>query len=159
MILIFIGDRANEVNEALNLKSSDTEINQAIETIVQNGYKRYRLARVLSRADYYENVGIPIEVNTQTDQIVELTDQIAEWSVPIKKVAVIWDHYLYDSRAYAEWYGLSKDVSADVVQLAVNKCVEYETKMLVPKCEHVFKLSRLNDNDYISNFKLNMNIG
>ena len=64
MILIFIGDRANEVNEALNLKSSDTEINQAIETIAQNGYKRYRLARVLSRADYYENVGIPIEVNT-----------------------------------------------------------------------------------------------
>tara|TARA_B100000965_G_C19580816_1_gene753430 strand:+ start:296 stop:772 length:477 start_codon:yes stop_codon:yes gene_type:complete len=158
MILIFIGDRANEVNEALNLKSSNIEINEAIEMLAKSGYRRYRLARILSRLKD-ETVGIPIEVNTQTDQIEELTDQIAEWSLPIKKVAVIWDHYLNDSRKYAEWFGLSADVSDDVVQLAVNKCIDYETKTLVPKCEHVFKLSRLNDNDYISNFKLNMNIG
>jgi len=163
-LLILIGDRANEVAKAIGSeKTNNTEINNALETLVRSGYKRYRLMRVLHGVKKYpdsaEILCIPIVITQGTDQLFELTDQLNEWSLPIKTVAVIWDHYLHDSREYATWFGLEEDASIEAVNLAVNKCKEYEAKVLVPKCNHVFKLSRLTDNRYIKHFTINTSGG
>ena len=167
-LLILIGDRANEVAKAIGLeKTNNTEINDAIETLANNDYKRYRLMRILHGIKDYpdcaETLCIPIVIDKyDRPKVLESLDHIKQEnkrSMPIETVAVIWDHYLHDSREYATWFGLEEDVSMEAVNLAVNKCLEYETTILVPHCDHTFKLSRLTNNDYVTNFLINTGAG
>jgi len=167
-LLALIGDRANEVAKAIGLdKTNNTEINNAIESLANNGYKRYRLMRISYGISDYPNCAetlcIPIEIDKYNrSQVSEILDHIKQENkrfIPIETVAVIWDHYLYDSREYATWFGIDEDASIESVNLAVNKCLEFETTELVPHCDHTFKLSRLTNNNYVTNFIINTDVG
>ena len=114
-----------------------------------------RLLNTVSACDTQNStLNIPIEI--EKDEVRHLVDQLNEdiWkNLAIEKTAIIWDHYLIDSNEYASWFGLDDDASEDIVDLAVQKCKVQENELLIPLCDSVFKLSRLNDNRYIEQFR------
>ena len=157
---ILIGDRASEVAETLGQNfTNDTDIDASLNDLKTLGYKRYRLMRLLNSVSTSDTqsvlLNIPIEI--EKEEVRHLIDQLNEdhWTdLDIEKTAIIWDHYLIDPSEYAVWFGLDDDVSEDIVNLAIQKCKAQEKELLIPMCESVFKLSRLNDNRYIEQFQI-----
>tara|TARA_Y100001937_G_C7057054_1_gene301930 strand:+ start:53 stop:535 length:483 start_codon:yes stop_codon:yes gene_type:complete len=156
---ILIGDRASEVAETLGQHfTNNKDIDASLNDLKTFGYKRYRLMRLLNTVSACDTqnstLNIPIEI--EKDEVRHLVDQLNEdiWkNLAIEKTAIIWDHYLIDSNEYASWFGLDDDASEDIVDLAVQKCKVQENELLIPLCDSVFKLSRLNDNRYIEQFR------
>lgn len=161
--LMFIGDRASEAVEATGLGATSSEaVNKTIAQMTELGYKRYRLAKIFQQLDDMNTDGVvALALEIDRDELLEALDQLKEWqrndesTLTVESVGVIWDHHVLPNEEYKKHLFGVTEVGDDVVELAVRKNIEFEAKVLAPKMKHLFKLSRINDSEYIKNFCIN----